>query len=32
MIDVAGLAGLPDPFRVRVAEVLAAHGETLPSA
>jgi hypothetical protein len=30
VIDLDGLAALPDPVRVRVADVLAAHGETLP--
>ena len=31
VVDLGGLAGLADPFRARVAEVLAAHGETLPT-
>lgn len=32
VVDVERLAGLADPFRSRVAEVLAANGETLPGA
>lgn len=32
VVDVDGLGSVPDPFRARVAEVLAAHGEQRPSA
>jgi hypothetical protein len=31
VVDVAALAQLPDPLRARVAQVLQAHGETLPA-
>jgi hypothetical protein len=31
VVDVDRLRDLPDPFRTRVAEVLAAHGEALPA-
>ncbi len=32
VVDVDRLGAIPDPFRARVAEVLAANGEQLPSA